>query len=162
MEFKINQLNFLYLYKYCQECHIDAKAYDNYNIEDICEEDSIALMKFIMVREGIFVSYDEYLYADKIENYLKQSDANNLSKLGISLSNKVKLLAKYKEEISLLERNITDRFFIENFKKAVFKTKDIKLAIEILYKHEEKKTTVPDNKEKSRKRIMNLVFSKRR
>lgn len=160
MDFKIIELNFLYLYKYCQECHINTTVYEDYDIEDICEDDVISLLRFIMYREGISKSYDECLFSEKVEMFLKKSDADNLAMLGAILNKKVKMLLKCKEEILSLENNVSDRFFISEFKNVINKTRDIKSAIEILDKADVKKTNLPEKKTKN-KRIMNLIFSRK-
>lgn len=160
MGFKIIQLNFLYLYKYCQECHMDVSIYDNYDIEEINEDDIVNLLRFIMFRERIFVSYDSFVFNNKIEDFLKKSNADNLAKLGTILNEKVKTLAKFKEDFLLLEKNVGDRYFIKNFKNIASRNKEIKLAIEVLnnYKPDDVDNT---NKKSKSKRIVNLVFSRR-
>lgn len=160
MDFKIIELNFLYLYKYCQECHINTSVYENYDIEDICEEDIVSLLRFIMYREGISKSYDECLFSEKVEMFLKKSDSDNLAILGTILNKKVQMLLKCKEEIMSLENNVSNRYFVSEFKNLVNKTRDIKSAIGILDKADINKPAVPEKKTKN-KRIMNLIFSRK-
>ena len=39
MNLKIQELNFLYLYRYCQENQIDVSVYEDCEIEEISKED---------------------------------------------------------------------------------------------------------------------------
>lgn len=160
MDFKIIELNFLYLYKYCKECHINTSVYDDYNIENICEDDIISLLRFIMYREGISKSYDECLFSEKVEMFLKKSDADNLAMLGMVLNKKVKMMLQYKESILALENNVADRYFITDFKDLINKTRDIKSAIDVLEKVDMKKIDIPKKKTKN-KRIISLIFSRK-
>lgn len=160
MSFRIIELNFLYLYKYCQDCHINTSVYDNYDIEDICEDDIISLLRFIIYREGISKSYDECLFSEQVEMFLKKSNADNLAMLGVILNKKVSMMLKYKESLITLENNVADRYFISDFKDLINKTRDVKSAIEVLDKVDIKKIDSPKKQTKT-KRIMKLIFSRK-
>lgn len=157
MNFCIKQLNFLYLYKYCKENHLNVSAYDEFNIENIDEEDVVNIFKFLLFRENIISSLDEIKFSIKVEEYILQPDVVNLSEVGPILNKKIQTISKFKNELTLLTNNTNSREFINNFEVLMSRKREIKDILSLLNNTSNEKRNRNNNE--SKKRAASFLFS---
>lgn len=132
MNFRIEQLNFLYLYKYCQENHLNVDIYDTTDIEDICKDDVYTILKYIFFKENIINSYDEIIFDSKIEKYINRPDTINLAEVGTVLNKKIQYVAKLKDDLNILINRVSDKEFIYYFEAIMSNKRDIKDTLKVL------------------------------
>lgn len=157
MNYKIEQLNFLYLYKYCKENHLDVSAYDCLEVEDVIDEDVINILNYTMVKEDISTSYDTCNFGAKVEKYLNQSDTENLAQLGVALSKKVQFVVRLKNDVIALYENTNSKDFIESFELIMSNSKEIRNIISTLNNFKENNDK--NNNDRNKKRAVNFLFS---
>lgn len=157
MNYKIEMLNFLYLYRYCQECHMDVSTYENEDIEDISSEDISNILFYILYKENISTSYSECRFSDKIEKYINQSDTENLSMLGTALGKKVQTIEKFKSYVNNMLNNTASKEFIDDFNELVISFREIKNDINNLSRAKEVVKQNGNDTGKNNK-LINLVF----
>ena len=115
MDFRILELNFLYMYKLCKSKHFDVSIYDDIDIEELTLEDLNNIFNFILAKESISCSYEYLNFGEKIEDLLAKSDIENLSAYGVLVNEKLQKLASTRKSIETVFREIGGRLFIDLF-----------------------------------------------
>lgn len=157
MDYTIEQLNFLYLYKYCVESHIDVSAYDYLHIEEVISDDITTILNYILVKIGISKSYEEFSLGSNVEKFISQSDTENLAQVGVVLNRKIQQLTKFKNDILNLSNRTSEKDFIELFDNLMVETRDIKSIITALNSVKPKaKQSINEN---NKKKAANFLFS---
>lgn len=158
MNFCIKQLNFLYLYNYCKENHLNVSAYESVDINYIEDEDVITILKFSLFKENIVSSLEEIVFSPKIEKYISQPDTVNLSEVGAVLNKKIQIISKFKNDLNSLIKKASSREFIDEFENIMSKKREIKDTLTVLNNIDDKKKNTSNNNE-NKKRAANFLFS---
>ena len=155
MNLKIQELNFLYLYRYCQENQIDVSVYEDCEIEEISKEDIRNIINCILVEKNISSSFDDCKFNDNVEKYINQSETENLSLLGIELSSNLKKLVSFRERINVLIKNYKEGSFLDDFVEIERDFTEVKKIIALVINAKQNKKS---NKSNSRA-VVDLLFS---
>lgn len=158
MNLSIKQLNFLYLYKYCKENHLNVSAYDDIEIEYINEEDVSTILRFLLFKESILSSFQETAFSQKVEKYISQPDVVNLAEVGTILNKKIQTISKFKSDLNMLIKKVDSREFIEDFESIMYNKREIKDILTVLNNIDETKKQDKGNNE-NKKRAANFLFS---
>lgn len=158
MNLCIKQLNFLYIYKYCKENHLNVSAYDDMSINNVDEEDVSTILKFLLFKENILSSFQEIVFSEKVEKYISQPDVVNLSEVGTVLNKKIQTISRFKSDLNLLLKKVGDKDFINDFEFIMTNKRDIKDMLTVLNNIDETKKQSEGSSE-NKKRAANFLFS---
>lgn len=158
MNFDIKQLNFLYVYKYCKENHLNVSAYDEVSIEQVDKEDIANILKFLLFKENILISFQEITFSQKVEKYISQPDVVNLAEVGTVLNKNIQTISKFKSDLKGIIDKAEDRDFIEGFDVLIEKKREIKDILSILNNIDDS-TKKNKGSNENKKRAANFLFS---
>lgn len=158
MNFTIKQLNFLYIYKYCMENHLNVSAYDDISLEQIDKEDIANILKFLLFKENILTSFQEIYFSKKVEKYLSQPDVVNLAEVGTVLNKKIQTISKFQSDLKMIIDKSENRDFIENFDNLIKNKREIKNILNVLNNINDTDIKNKGNDE-NKKRAASFLFS---
>lgn len=112
MSFSILQLNFLYIYKYCQSIHMDVIEYEDDDISDIDANDVLSLINCILFEQKLSTSINSCIFNPKVETYMQMPETAMLLELGAVNSGYINDIKLFKNKLTNLNTKINDRTFI--------------------------------------------------
>ena len=119
MSYTLEQLNFLYLYRYCLENKYSVDEFSDMDIENIDKLDTQIIFKYVLFKEKISLQLEYLDFGDVLEEYFNLSDTEIMNDLGVSNSDKISTIKQFKKSIESMLSLSDDRLFIESFKKII-------------------------------------------
>lgn len=114
---KLIHLNFLYVYRCCEELQQELAIYSSKSIDDITSEDIVDVVNYILYLSNVSVSREKFIYPNKIQELIPMSSSQLLRKVGVDGQEYVGSLKSFANQVNSLCADVCHRNFIDSFKK---------------------------------------------